>query len=203
MERFRGSGMADFSFRVGSNAYLPDGTVVTPTFVKDNKPKPGSTEIHEATHAVNARKNGTGVEFATNVPGPGYLGLTKLTGPDSVAAVAPHVAGMDGTSHDMAIASISGNVGAAEAVARRNNITYREHIVAVAQGIETNGTLTGSQIEGIMKDVDKGPEVRLKVVHPNGDVREVRELRSPDRSTVMVPGKMFSLSPRLETASAA
>src|SRR5690349_20517754 len=60
------------------------------------KPTNG-TARHEAKHVVAAMETGTSVSKVTIIPGEGYLGLTVLSSPNAIAALAPHSTGESGT----------------------------------------------------------------------------------------------------------
>ena len=108
---------------------------------------PGRTATHEAMHVIGAKKNRTGVESATIVAGDGYLGLTILSKPDAVAAMAPHSMGAGGTGHDVFIAGHIGNAGAAESAARGIIRSNMDEVHAVAVALEKKKTITSADID--------------------------------------------------------
>jgi hypothetical protein len=147
-----------------------DGSIVVVEKRRGSRrgPRGGSTARHEARHAVAAIANGTGVVYATIIPGPGYRGLTQLSGFDAVAAAAPHAHGDDGTGHDVSIIERAGHsVGAAGSAAKSILAERHEHVEAVASALQTEGSLSGSRIREIMSDIDKGPEIIIKIFFPN------------------------------------
>lgn len=155
---------------------------------------PGSTAIHEAMHAVAALENGTSVDSVTIVPGDGYLGLTKLGKADAVAAMAPHSMGKAGTGHDVFIAGIIGNAGAAESVARGIINSNMDKVEAVASVLEEKRTIGSGEIHSAIDEI-KNPKpisVTLFIESPTGEQRKERvEVRD---NIVMVPGVWVNVS---------
>lgn len=159
---------------------------------KERNPNPTDTAQHEATHAVVARANDTGVDEASIIPGPGYLGITKLTRFDAVAAMAPHAMGHDGTGWDVHITQLQGHSpNGAESVARRYAESEKEVIQEVAAHLDDKGTLSGSQIDEIRNDVKRGERVTVTQTNADGVV-EVFEARAKD-GIVMLPSRMYNL----------
>ncbi len=118
------------------------------------KPKPGDTATHEAMHIVAALANGTGVEGASIIPGPGYLGITYLSKPDAVAALAPHSMGASGTSYDVFMASQIGGSSGAESSARAIIHSNSEKVEAVASMLEEKKSAGSNDIQKAIDEVD-------------------------------------------------
>ncbi len=154
------------------------------------KTNPGSTAIHEAKHVVAALKNGTGVEGATIVPGAGFLGLTRLSRPDAVAALAPHATGESGTGHDVFIASQMGAIGA-ESAARSIINSNMDEVMAVAVALEENKSLGSWDIDrAINKLSNPDPEFGILTVEtPSGEQKKEKvEIRD---NIIMKPVIVF------------
>ncbi len=162
--------------RIGINETQYLGKIkVTAEVEKKEKVIPSSVARHEAKHAVAAEFNGTRVISATIIPGPGYLGLTRLSRPDAIAAAAPHATGSSGTSHDMRIVGLMGHDAAAVSSAARAIIDKNhEQVEAVATILEEKGTVTGSEIQYAIRDAEK-KEDRVKII--------VENLEDGDRTT--------------------
>jgi len=172
------------SFKAGDRKYLPDGGVLSAVAKPDRrkglnkKTNPSNTALHEATHAVVAAENGTPVENGTVIPGPGYLGLTKLGRPDPIAAVAPHADGMSGTSHDVKITNMMGHdesslAGTARSIMNKN----RAKIIKLANFLDGNKSATGSDVENIRRQVDNREKneqntdgIEITIKRPSGEV---------------------------------
>ncbi|HVF68958.1 MAG TPA: hypothetical protein VNA13_00150, partial [Xanthomonadales bacterium] len=134
--------------------YLKSGTRISAYFAEKKQLKtPSDTAQHEAKHAVVAILTNTGVESATIIPGPGYLGLTKLSGFNAAAAAAD-ADGHGGTGHDLFIISASGHdVGSARSVARSVISSNRDEAEATASLIEERGIVSGIEIDQTIKEV--------------------------------------------------
>lgn len=165
----------------------------TPTFhegfkitaiLPDIKPKtaPGGTSIHEAKHVVAAKENGTEVQSATIIAGDGYLGLTVLSRPDAVAAMAPHATGEGGTGHDVYVAGLIGNAGAAESAARGIINSNMDKVMAVASVLEEKGTIGSSDIDKAIREVENPTPLFATVFieNPNGDSKKLSGLEIKD-----------------------
>jgi len=162
--------------------------------VPEKKIVPGGTATHEAMHVVAALGNGTGVESATIIPGAGYLGLTKLSKPDAVAAMAPHAMGAGGTGYDVYIAGIIGNAGSAESAARGIINSNMDKVMAVAQKLEENKTLISSDISNVLFEL-KNPSPEEATLYIENSNREVTEKSVEIKNnTVMIPDEWVNLS---------
>lgn len=149
-----------------------DGLQVSVHASKPQKPykSPGRVAQHEAYHVA---PNPDNVKRATNKPGPGYLGLTETYRFDAVAAVAPHVHGMEGTGHDLDIVTHSGaSLGAAISGAL---VINHERVLAIAGAIEAKGEISGSEAKDIALEVDYGKEVVISIEDEDGNKQERRE----------------------------
>lgn len=186
---------------IGETKFTPGGSKVSAVAIED-KPQslqqPSSTARHEANHAVLAERNGTSVIDATVIPGPGYLGLTRLSRPDAIAAVGPHADGMGGTGHDVRIARLMGHHEASiGSIAKKIANENKSHIHAVATELDKKGTLGGSEIRSIIKSVDSKKEnpvrrVEIFIKNENGDQRKI-EINSSNK-TVMIPNTWYEVS---------
>lgn len=164
---------------------------------------PGDTAIHEATHAVPAAINGTPIEQVSIIPGPGYLGITKLGRPDAISALAPHATGASGTGHDVFIASLMvPNISSAENVARSIVYNNKEKINEVATDLEENKTMSGSQVKAAMDRVDKkkveGDKATVFIKNPDGFEQRIPDLDIRDGIVIlptdnMIPSKHYEL----------
>jgi len=160
---------------------------------------PGRTATHEAMHVIGAKKNRTGVESATIVAGDGYLGLTILSKPDAVAAMAPHSMGAGGTGHDVFIAGHIGNAGAAESAARGIIRSNMDEVHAVAVALEKKKTITSADIDEAIDEV-KNPKpqiVTLTIESEEGELRE-KEVEIID-NVIMFPGEWVDLTGEKES----
>lgn len=176
----------EISIGAGRAEYIGNTRVsVVPKFEhprSSHKPA-SSVATHEAEHAVVAIANGTPVESVTVIPGPGYNGLTKLSRPDPIAAVAPHANGRDGTNHDVFITQLGGhNVEALSGIARNITDKKRPHIDEVARTLDAKGTLSGRDIKKVMRKVDKEKSEPIKkkadvfISRPDGTNKEISDI---------------------------
>lgn len=154
-----------------------------PEQARPNRGPASSVARHEIEHAVTALENGTSVESATIIPGPGYNGLTRLSRFDPIAAVAPYANGRDGTSHDVFITKLSGhNPEALSGIARSITDKKRSHIEEVARKLDEKGTLSGDEIKRVMRKVDKEKsEPKFKkadvfITDANGGQKEINNV---------------------------
>jgi hypothetical protein len=135
------------------------------------KTVPGGTATHEAMHVIAAIVNGTGVESATIIPGAGYNGLTKLSKPDAVAAMAPHSMGASGTGYDVYVAGLMGNAGGAESAARAIINSNKEKVEAIAISLEENKSIGSGDIDKVIYEIDypKPQTETLVIENENGE----------------------------------
>lgn len=134
----------------------------------DNISCPKDTAYHESVHAVTAVSNGTSVDSVTIVPGVGFLGLTRLSKPDAIAAIAPHADGCSGTSHDLHIAeSLGHNPSSLAGIARGIISQNRAEILEVRRKLHEKGTLTGGEVNDAIN------EAREK---KNNNARSIKEI---------------------------
>ena len=170
---------------------------------KDPTPKKKSTNStakHEAMHVVAAINNGTSVESVTIVPGPGYSGLTELSRPDPVAALAPHANGADGTSYDVYIAGLMGHSSESLGGVARGIIgAHQEEVEAVAVALEEERTLGSLGIKRAIEEYKrpKFETAKVSVQTPDGDRVEISKAQVRD-NIVMVPNVWYQLA---ETAT--
>lgn len=158
------------NIEAGRTHYIGEFKLTLDAPLTYKKTVPGGTAIHEAKHVVAALQNGTSVESVTIIPGAGYLGLTKLSRPDAVAALAPHATGESGTSYDVFIASQIGAAGA-ESAARSIINGNMEKVEAVAQALEENKSLGSGDINRTIYKLDHpDPEFATLVIQsPDGE----------------------------------
>ncbi len=178
---------------IGGREYLSDGSEISAVINDELAGVVASeTDYHEAEHSVAGIEDGIHINKVTNIAGPGYLGLTEPASFSAVAAVAPHANGRGGTSHDLFVAEMMGaDIGSAEKVARAIIAQKEEHIGAVARHLHIERTLTGSDVERIMDDVDKGDKVDVTIKRPDGEIRQFPGLRT-HKPTVMIPGEWIA-----------
>lgn len=148
-------------------------------FIPDSKPKktiPGGTAKHEAMHVIAGIMNGTSVESASIIPGPGYNGITKLAKADAVAAMAPHSMGASGTSYDVYIAGLMGNASSAESAARSIIMSNQDKVEAVAVALEEKRFVSSSDINMAINEVDNPAPISgtLFVESDEGKLRKIR-----------------------------
>ena len=166
---------------------------------KDPTPKKKSTNStakHEAMHVVAAINNGTSVESVTIVPGPGYSGLTELSRPDPVAALAPHANGADGTSYDVYIAGLMGHSPESLGGVARGIIgAHQDEVEAVAVALEEERTLGNGGINRAIEEYKRPKFETAKVSIQNSEGGRVEISKAEVRDNiVMVPEVWYSLA---------
>ena len=167
---------------IGKTTFIEGLKIFAEAPIQKPKTRPGGTALHEAMHVIAANENGTGVESATIIPGDGYLGLTKLSRPDAVAAMGPHSMGASGTSFDVFIAGQIGNAGAAESAARGIINSNMDKVEAVASVLEEKGTIGGSEISQAIREVEH-PTPQLATIFieaPTGETQKLSNLEIHD-----------------------
>lgn len=147
---------------------------------------PGSVAWSEAAHAVVAIKNGTGVKFATRVPGEDYEGLTVLTREDPLAMVAHFAMGGDGASYDVHMLEQMGHNASSLAPIARSILGSDEvGFRAAASTIEENGTVSGNEIERAMKEAHNKKEVVIvTLMHKDGTVNEYEKVMTDEEVVI-------------------
>jgi hypothetical protein len=163
---------------VGSQSFLPDGSEIRSKVLNPVKLNIAisDTAHHEATHAVVGEKTGTSVKIATITPGPGYGGLTELTGYNAIAAAAPHADGCDGTSYDMALVEqVSGSTSGAIDAAKATIASNREVIHGVASLLDEKGSANGTEIRDRIKRIEHGADIQIELITPDGEKKETIE----------------------------
>ena len=180
--------MKEFDIAIGKTNYI-DGLQISINRTR-RKVSPSGTAIHEAKHVVAARHNGTGIRMATIHPGVGYSGMTELSRPDAVAALAPHATGEGGTSWDVQIAEDIGSAGAAGA-ARAIINSNMEEVFAVAEALEEQKTITGTGVEKAISDMDK-EDVSISIVDVAGNFKELSQTVTKGE-ILMIPGEWVTL----------
>lgn len=179
---------------VGETSHFGNTSIEVTSSLLSKTFTPTDTAEHEATHAVVAILNGTGVKSASVIPGPGYLGITELTGFDAVAAAAPHAMGHDGTGWDMTLVQAMGHdAGSVANVARDIAGKSQEIIQEVASHLDNNGSLSGNRIHDIVQDVQKGEKVKVTIHDADSGETTVEELRARD-GILMFPRKEYDLA---------
>lgn len=176
---------------VGETSHFGDTSIEVTSSLLSETHTPTDTARHEATHAVVALLNGTGVKNASVIPGPGYLGITELTGFDPVAAAAPHAMGHDGTGWDMMLVEAMGHdAGSAANVARNFAEKNQEIIQEVASHLDNNGSLSGNRINDIVQDLQKGEKVKVTIHDAITGETTTEELRATD-GILMFPRREY------------
>lgn len=160
-------------------------TVTTDVFYEDIPS--GETANHEAEHSVVAEEDNATVEMASIVPGPGYLGITKLSRFSAAAAVAPHANGRYGTGHDLAVTQqMRADIGTAIGTAKSIIMRRQRQIRAVAGALETHRTLSGGEIRKVMDSVDRGVEMTVFVRNTKtGEEQETKSIRSTEKDLII------------------
>ena len=188
----------EIAIRMNVSQILENGIRVTAVKTKEMKEPeiiPGKTANHEARHAVAARRNGTGVESATIIPGPGYLGMTKLSKFDAIAAAAAHAHGDSGTGHDLSIIRASGISESAAINGARSTLSGAEkEVYAVASLLEKKGTLSGSEIDTAMVGSEKNETSMASIFINMPDGREEKRKVEASGETIMIPGEWVAIS---------
>ena len=154
-------------------AVLPDGTRIIATRKRVRRTA-SEVAVHEARHAVTEELAGrTYVLYVTRVPGEGYLGLTVFADvPSAAAMAAPKALGSGGTGGDEEQLVAAGHsIASAESDARRilSGAEAEIMVMEVAAALDRSGTLSGQDVRTILADVQKGEEVEILIVLPNGN----------------------------------
>lgn len=180
---------------VGQKLSFGNSSIEVTSNLLSSNSHPSDTAEHESTHAVVAIAHGTDVESASVIPGDGYLGITKLTKFDAVAAVAPHAMGHDGTGWDLYITKAQGHSpDHAGSVARSYATTEKNVILEVAAHLDAKGAMSGSEIKTIREDLKQGESVTVKHTDEKGNVETI-ETRAED-GIVMFPSRLYNLGER-------
>lgn len=136
--------------------------------------KPGgvrsSVATHEASHAVIAMVTGAGVVSATVIPDGDTLGSVRVGRPDATVAAA-HFGVGDG--HDRMVVRFLGvDEDAASRAAQGILRCNTDKVDAVAGLLDEKGTVSGSEIEAVIKEVDVPREnVIVRFQTPDGNVQ--------------------------------
>lgn len=138
----------------------------------------GQTALHEARHLVLLVANGTGAKSGTIEPGDGYLGMVEPHGFDAIAALGPHSVGDPGTRWDVEVARRGGaDIKASASVARSMLRRLKEEVNLVAGLLETKRTVTGFEVEEVMKK-NQDPDEEVEITDPLGNISSFRTERS-------------------------
>ncbi|OGH13994.1 MAG: hypothetical protein A2687_06020 [Candidatus Levybacteria bacterium RIFCSPHIGHO2_01_FULL_38_26] len=199
------------SFGIKETQYFSNGSRISarPEVNQETKRSgiPDDTEIHEATHAVVAEvtdgEKGSSVRKVTDVPGPGYNGLTELTSKNPLAAIAPYSVGHSGTGHDERITSfMTNNVDSAAKVARSIVRAHEEEIFEVASDLHDKGTMNGLEVKEAMDRVDEKKEINFATIfvkNPDGSEEQMPHAEVKNGIVIMpkaieIPNKSHELS---------
>lgn len=166
---------AELSLRLGQTIQLESGEILRARVTEKVKKVVRGVSRHEAIHAVIGVVRGRWVRRVTNVPGPGYEGLTELDAYDRAAFMGPHVANEDGTGHDVGVADLRNDRHAGAAEAAPILSSHDEEINAVGEGLEEHGTLGH---DGVLSYMEVGRRRKLRIVSI------ILELVRPDGKTV-------------------
>lgn len=148
---------------VHSNGFI----VRVEPFSKKKQRMAGRVARHEAIHAVLAEVTGTSVRSVTIRPGPGYLGLTELSGFNAIAAAGPEADGCDGTEYDMSIIGVG--TSAAVSAAKSTIPENEDAIGEVACDLEQKGSMSGGEVRDAMKKgKDREGEFLVHLITPDG-----------------------------------
>lgn len=150
-------------FSFGQAKKLQDGSTVT---VRIKNPlqrfRASETALHEIEHAFVGAKRGVGIEEVSVVPGPGYLGFTRFSRPDAVAAAAPHANGRDGTEHDMNIVEHLGADESSACSAARTILAGREKLIEQLAGfLEFKQSIDGGEFLSALFHFEQGADVEI------------------------------------------
>lgn len=138
--------------------------------------------IHEAMHAVVAKRRGVGIKIATVRPGEGYLGMVETSSFDAPTAMA--AVGTGGTGHDEAIVEYSGqSASAAHEVAKDIVSENPLEVHAVASLLDRKGTVGDSEITDAMENADV-EDVAVQYINPDG--REHTIFREAKRGNLVL-----------------
>lgn len=180
---------------VGESVRLANGNRVVTKTLEKAKRLISSVSKHEAIHAVIGVVRRRWVKRVTNIPGPGYEGLTELDAYDRAVTMGPEVANQEGTGSDVFNAEMHGDreSGAAEAAPIISSNT--EEIDAVGEGLDEHRTLTH---EGVVSYMELGSKRRrgifstvLELVRPDGK-KEEKKIES-EGGKVLIPGEWVDL----------
>jgi hypothetical protein len=189
-----------FMASINSTEYLEDGTkLVVNAFKKDASPvTAGDTTWHETDHSIVAAYNDT-LESVSINPGPGYLGVTRTSRTDVIAAAASKAMDHSGRGHDENIVhshssgqSLETAAGAARSIIL-NNIDGRN---AVASELEHRKELTGFEVKEILRNVEdekKNPtyEVELFILRANKKEKILFESKTENNKIKIPENKVF------------
>lgn len=154
---------------------------------------------HEADHVIAAIYNGTSVESVTIVPGPGYLGLTKLSRADPVAAAGPYSQGGEEArgiwSDEWSIEAAGYSVGAMASIAGGIISAHEDEKEAVAIALEEEKTLGSNGISKAMHEakVEKFETATVFVQSDEGKSAEISGVEVRD-NIVMMPDVWYKLA---------
>lgn len=138
----------------------------------------GQTALHEARHLVLLVANGTGAKSGTVEPGDGYLGMIEPHGFDAIAALGPHSVGDPGTRWDVEVARRGGaDIQASASIARSMLSRLKEEVHLVAGLLETKRTVSGFEVEEVMKK-NQDPDEEVEVTDPIGNITNLKTTRS-------------------------
>ncbi len=173
----------------GERRRLPNGTVITAEKREPHwGPKPGSTAKHEAAHAVVGAKAGAKLIRASRIPQGPALGFTEFDRYSGPGAAAAKALGHGGTGHDENIIKhMGGNIGAEIQTAKNIAAGAKEHLDAVGRVIQRDGEVDGETLHQVIEEVDKGPELVMKIFFPNGTMREYTKRDAKRTNKISIP----------------
>lgn len=171
----------EFSIGINTTSYV-EGHKVTVVSKVSGQPRGFSSKTtagHEALHVAAAVKNGTSVESASIIPGPGYRGITKLSRPDAYAAAASFAFGTNGVGEvgyggdKHAVWSMGHNLDSAASGARSLLAGEDDLIGEIAGMLEERKTIGGKDIQEAQDNVEsrrKG-EIIVSITNPDGETK--------------------------------
>ena len=186
-------GSPEFSIGVNTTSFI-EGSKVTVVSKVSRQPRSfssKSTAGHEALHVTAAIKNGTPVESASIVPGPGYRGITKLSKPDVYAAAASFAFGADGTGEvglggdKHAVWSMGHNLNSAASGARSLLAGEDDLIGEIAGMLEERKTIGGRDIQEAQENVESRRRGEVIVSITNSDGETKTETKAIGRARVV------------------
>lgn len=161
---------------VGDKKYLTNGSTleVIDSDELELSNYASNTSQHEATHtAATSPEN---IELVSIIPGPGYLGITKLKKFDSVAAAAPHAFGMDGTDWDTYLVEANGGSITGNSAAARSRLKNEdEYIDVLSRRLEKVKSMNGNEVKKVRDYVTKGHSIELKITKADGEQIVINE----------------------------
>lgn len=138
--------------------------------IEDSSKGASDTALHEAKHVVAGIDDGANIEVVSVVPGPGYLGITRFNRFTDAGAAAPDADGHNGTGWDThLIEKHGGNLMSARVRGKSSILRRPKHVLKVARELDRRGTLNGSEVMQIYRELEEGEEIRIDITDIDGN----------------------------------